>query len=64
MKFSRKYPKANSYLDIANYREDDPKGVLKQISILTKTIHDNVGAKGAIKTLYWGSWFCSVMGFS
>ena len=47
--FSRKYPKANSYLDIANYREDDPKGVLKQISILTKTIHDNVGAKGAIK---------------
>lgn len=27
--FSRKYPKANSYLDIANYREDDPKGVLK-----------------------------------
>ena len=47
--FSRKYPKANSYLDIANYREDDPKGVLKQISILTKTIHDNVVAKGAIK---------------
>lgn len=47
--FSQKYPKANSYLDIANYRDDDPKGVLKQISILTKTIHDNVGAKGAIK---------------
>ena len=47
--FSRKYPKANSYLEIANYRDDDPKGVLKQISILTKTIHDNVGAKGAIK---------------
>lgn len=47
--FSQKYPKANSYLEIANYRDDDPKGVLKQISILTKTIHDNVGAKGAIK---------------
>lgn len=47
--FSQKYPKANSYLEIVNYRDDDPKGVLKQISILTKTIHDNVGAKGAIK---------------
>jgi len=47
--FSQKYPKANSYLDIANYRDDDPKGVLKQISILTKTIHDNVGSQGAIK---------------
>lgn len=47
--FSRKYPKANSYLEIANYRDDDPKGVLKQISILTKTIHDNVGSKSAIK---------------
>lgn len=47
--FSQKYPKANSYLEITNYRDDDPKGVLKQISILTKTIHDNVGAKGAIK---------------
>ncbi len=47
--FSQKYPKANSYLEIANYRDDDPKGVLKQISILTKTIHDNVGVKGAIK---------------
>lgn len=47
--FSQKYPKANSYLEIVNYREDDPKGVLKQISILTKTIHDNVGGKGAIK---------------
>lgn len=47
--FSQKYPKANSYLEIANYRNDDPKGVLKQISILTKTIHDNVGAQGAIK---------------
>ena len=47
--FSLKYPKANSYLEIANYRNDDPKDVLKQISILTKTIHDNVGAQGAIK---------------
>lgn len=47
--FSRKYPKANSYLEIANYRDDDPKGVLKQISILTNTIHDNVGKQGAIK---------------
>lgn len=47
--FSQNYPKANSYLEIANYRDDDPRGVLKQISILTKTIHDNVGVKGAIK---------------
>lgn len=47
--FSQKFPKANSYLEIANYRDDDPKGVLKQISILTKTIHGNVGTKGAIK---------------
>ena len=36
-------------MEIANYRDDDPKGVLKQILILTKTIHDNVGVKGAIK---------------
>lgn len=47
--FTKKYPKPNSYLDIANYRIDDPKTVLKQISILTKTIHDNVGVKGAVK---------------
>lgn len=47
--FTHKYPKANSYLEIANYRDDDPKAVLKQISILTKTIHDNVGSTGAIK---------------
>lgn len=47
--FSQKYKKANSYLEIANYRDDDPKGVLKQISILTNTIHDNVGKHGAIK---------------
>lgn len=47
--FTRKYPKANSYLDIANYRSDNPKGVLKQISILTKTIHDNVGGSGAVR---------------
>lgn len=47
--FSQKYPKANSYLEIANYRADDPKGVLRQISILTKTIHDNVDTEGAIK---------------
>lgn len=47
--FTKKYSKANSYLEISNYRDDDPKGVLKQISILTKTIHDNVGGKGAIK---------------
>lgn len=47
--FTHKYPKAKSYLEIANYRDDDPKAVLKQISILTKTIHDNVGSTGAIK---------------
>jgi len=61
--FSRKYPKANSYPDIANYRDDDPKSVLKQISILTKTIHENVGAKGAIKHYYRRTWISSVMGF-
>ena len=47
--FMKKYSKDNSYLEIANYRTDDPKGVLKQISILTRTIHDNVGKNGAIK---------------
>lgn len=47
--FTKKYPKENSYLNIANYRSNDPKSVLKQISILTKTIHDNVGANGAVK---------------
>ena len=47
--FTKKYPKENSYLDIANYRSDDPKSVLKQISILTKTIHDNVSLNGAVK---------------
>lgn len=47
--FSKKYPKANSHLDIANYRDDNPKSVLKQISILTNTIHDNVDKQGAIK---------------
>lgn len=47
--FSRKYPKANSYLDIKNYVNDNPKKVLQQISILTKTIHDKVDKNGAIK---------------
>lgn len=47
--FTQKYQKANSYLAIANYRDDNPKGVLKQISILTKTIHENVDKNGAIK---------------
>ena len=49
MNFQENIQKLIPYLDIANYREDDPKGVLKQISIPTKTIHDNVGSKGAIK---------------
>lgn len=47
--FSKKYQKSNSYLDISNYRDDNPKEVLKQIAILTTTIRDNVGSKGAIK---------------
>lgn len=47
--FSKKYPKANSYLEISNYVDDNPKKVLNQISILTKTIHDKVGREGAIK---------------
>lgn len=47
--FSRKYPKANSYLELQNYVDNNPKNVLKQLSILTKTIHDQVDKKGAIK---------------
>lgn len=47
--FSKKYPKSNSYLEIKNYVDDNPKKVLQQISILTKTIHDNVDKNGAIK---------------
>lgn len=47
--FSKKYPKPNSYLEIANYKNDNPKAVLKQISILTNTIHEHVGKNGAIK---------------
>ncbi|MCT7885327.1 MAG: Abi family protein, partial [Lactobacillus iners] len=35
--FSKKYPKPNSYLEIKNYVDDNPKKVLQQISILTKT---------------------------
>lgn len=47
--FSQKYPKENSYLEISNYRNDNPKMVLKQISILTNVIHDNVDKRGAVK---------------
>ena len=47
--FSRNHPKANSYLEIQNYVSDNPKKVLQQISILTKTIHDKVDKDGAIK---------------
>lgn len=47
--FSQKYPKANAYLEISNYRDDNPRGVLNQISVLTNTIRDNVDKKGAIK---------------
>lgn len=47
--FSRKYPKPNSYLEIKNYVDNDPKKVLQQIAILTKTIHDKVDKNGAIK---------------
>ena len=47
--FSKKYPKPNSYLEIKNYVGDNPKKVLQQISILTKTIHDKVDKNGAIK---------------
>ena len=47
--FSRKYPKANSYLELQNYVDNNPKNVLKQVSILTKTIHDQVDKEGAIK---------------
>ena len=47
--FSKKHPRKNAYLDIANFVDDDPKKVLQQISILTKTIHDKVDRTGAIK---------------
>ena len=47
--FSKKYPRKNAYLDIANFVDNDPKKVLQQISILTKTIHDKVDRSGAIK---------------
>lgn len=47
--FSKKYRSKNAYLDIDNYVENNPKKVLNQISILTKTIHDKVDKKGAIK---------------
>lgn len=47
--FCRKYPKPNSYLEIKNYVDNNPKKVLQQISILTKTIHDKVDKEGAIK---------------
>ena len=47
--FSKKYPKPNSYLEIQNYVDDNPKKVLQQISILTKTIHDKVDKNGAVK---------------
>ena len=47
--FSKKHSKPNSYLEIKNYVGDNPKKVLQQISILTKTIHDKVDKNGAIK---------------
>ena len=47
--FSRRYPEENSYLDIQNYVSNNPKKVLQQISILTKTIHDKVDKNGAVK---------------
>lgn len=47
--FSKKYPRPNAYLEIKNYVDDNPKKVLQQISILTKTIHDKVDKNGAIK---------------
>lgn len=47
--FSKKYPRKNAYLDIANFVDNDPKKVLQQISILTRTIHDKVDRTGAIK---------------
>lgn len=47
--FSSKYPRKNSYLDISNFVDNDPKQVLNQISIITKTIHDKVGQNGSVK---------------
>ena len=43
-------PTATLYLELQNYVDNNPKNVLKQVSILTKTIHDQADAKeGAIK---------------
>lgn len=47
--FANNYPRKNSYLDISNFADDDPKQVLNQISILTKTIHNKVGQNGPVK---------------
>ncbi|MFS1663311.1 Abi family protein [Streptococcus sp. zg-JUN1979] len=47
--FAKKYPRKNSYLDLSNFVDDNPKQVLNQISILTKTIHDKVGQNGSVK---------------
>lgn len=47
--FCRRHRKPNSYLEIRNFNESNPKKVLQQIAILTKTIHDKVDKEGAIK---------------
>lgn len=47
--FTKKYPKENSYLEIQNYDDSNPKKTLQQISILIQTIRDKVDQPGAIK---------------
>lgn len=47
--FCHSYPNPNSYLDIKNYNDANPKFVLKQISILTSKTHEKVDKKGPIK---------------
>ena len=46
--FSKKYPQINAYLNIQNYTST-PKKVLKQISIITSTIHDKIDKEATIK---------------
>lgn len=47
--FTKKYKNKNSYLELKNYRDDDHKKVLYQISNLIKTIHEKSDRDGSIR---------------
>ncbi|OZV22098.1 Abi family protein [Streptococcus sobrinus] len=47
--FSKEHPEKNSYLDLKNFTDQNPKKVLQQISILTNTIHSKVSQEGPVK---------------